>query len=153
LSPIRNDRAHSIRSAMVFCTFCKNITIEKLAVDFPPPLGRYDEPPGYSHQPDYPALLESAKTCELCRLVSDIGETDGSLPKFDPQFDAIPDQITRRNASQRLKLRAFRPGGIRSTSNGLELVGLNVSNAQRLNIYLEIVANEGLSDASQPILS
>lgn len=65
----------------------------------------------------------------------------------------MPDQITRRNASQRLKLRAFRPGGPSSSSKGLELGALQISNAQSLTIYLEIVADEGLSDEPQSILS
>lgn len=95
---------------MVLCSFCENITIGGIAVDYGPKFQRWEEPPGYNHAPDYPALLESAKTCDLCRLISDCGQDDGIFPEFDPKFDIVPDQIARRNASQRLKLQAFRPG-------------------------------------------
>ena len=87
---------------MVLCSFCENITIDGIAVDYGPSLQRWEEPPGYNHAPDYPALLESAKTCELCRLIRDCGQDEGIIPEFDPKFDMVPDQITRRNASQRL---------------------------------------------------
>jgi hypothetical protein len=138
---------------MVLCSFCENITIDGIAVDYSPSLQRWEEPPGYNHAPDYPALLESAKTCELCRLIRDCGQDEGIIPEFDPKFDMVPDQITRRNASQRLKLRAFRQGGPRSSSKGLELGALHISNAQGLSIYLEMVADEGQSDEPQSILS
>jgi hypothetical protein len=142
---------------MVLCTFCQNITIEEITVDSKESISwmeRREEPPGYSHRPSYPALLESAKTCELCHLISDVGENHGILPKFDPEFDIIPDQIALRNASQRLKLRAFRQGNDRSSgSKGSELSGLAVMNAQRLVIYLEIAADEGLYEEPQSTLS
>ena|SRR5271163_4191076 len=138
---------------MVLCSFCENITIDGITVDYGPRFQRWEEPPGYNHAADYPALLESAKTCELCRLISDCGQDEGIFPEFDPKFDIVPDQITRRNASQRLKLRAFRPGGPSSSPKGLELGALHISNAQGLSIYLEIVADEGLSDEPQSILS
>lgn len=133
---------------MVLCNFCEGITIAKLADDAEVSgLENKEEPPGYSHHPSYPALLESAKTCELCRLISDIGENDGILPKFDPKFDMVPDQIALRNASQRLKLRAFRSAHDQSSgSKGLELSGVSLMNAQRLRVYLEIAADEGLRE-------
>jgi hypothetical protein len=103
------------------------------------------EPLGYDHQPSYPALLESAKSCELCRLISEVAERDGIFPKFDPEFDVIPDQIARRNASQRLKLSAFQQftADSSSTSNCRHLSGVRISNAQGLRIWLEIFADEG----------
>jgi hypothetical protein len=137
---------------MVLCTFCENITIDRIAVDVKPPSQRWEEPQGYDHQPNYPALLESAKSCELCRLISEVAEQDGVLPKFDPVFDAIPDQIARRNASQRLKLRAFRQfkRDLSSTSNGRQLTGAHVSNAQGLHIWLEMFAHEGQFNSPKP---
>jgi hypothetical protein len=103
------------------------------------------EPLGYDHQPSYPALLESAKSCELCRLISEVAERDGIFPEFDPKFDVIPDQIARRNASQRLKLSAFQQSttGSSSTSNCRQLSGVLISNAQGLCILLEMFADEG----------
>jgi hypothetical protein len=140
---------------MVLCSFCKNITIDRIdtAAESQAELNsqpwdesqRYKEPLGYNHQPSYPALLESAKTCELCQLISEVGEEDGVFPRFDPQFDAIPQQIARRNASQRLKLSAFRQSRVdsKSTSNGRQLSGVRIANAQRLHIWLEVFAGEG----------
>jgi hypothetical protein len=127
---------------MALCDFCKNITIDRIAVDATPRLERWEEPEGYDHQPSYPALLESARSCELCSLIKECAEQNGILPKFDPQFDVIPDQIARRNASQRLKLTAFRQGGSSSISCR-QLGGAKVSNAQGLHIYLELFADEG----------
>jgi hypothetical protein len=140
---------------MVLCFFCENITIDRIDVDAEiaaqqrsqpwDPSQRWKEPLGYDHQPSYPALLESAKSCELCRLISEEAERDGHIPKFDPKFDVIPDQITRRNASQRLKLSAFRQSTAdsSSTSNYRQLSGVRISNAQGLYIWIEMFADEG----------
>ena len=49
---------------MVLCSFCENITIDGIAVDYDPSLQRWEEPPGYNHAPDYPALL--AYISEAC---------------------------------------------------------------------------------------
>ena len=49
------------------------------------------EPLGYDHQPSYPTLLESAKSCELCRLISKVVEQDRIFPEFNPKFNVIPD--------------------------------------------------------------
>jgi hypothetical protein len=138
---------------MIICNLCENITIEEMAVVYPPNYSRYDEPPGYSHQPDWPSLLESAKTCELCRLIRDTAESQGTTPAFDPKYDVIPDQIARRNASQRLKLRASRTGMKSSGSVGMELSILAVENAQGLSVYLDILADEGLFVEFQPATS
>jgi len=143
------------RSSSVLCSFCRNITIDRIDIDTerlsqrgsePLDLSQrltvdtinnirhnierlrkeaeamhtqaleqdenvlgMKEPLGYDHQPSYPALLESAKSCELCRLISEVAERDGIFPEFDPKFDMKPDQIARKNASQRLKLSAFQP--------------------------------------------
>jgi hypothetical protein len=129
---------------MVLCTFCENISIEELAVDNLPQEERWTERAGHEHQPNWEALLRSAESCELCQLIRDVGKDDGSFPNFDPAFDEIPDQIARRKASQRLKLRAFRPGGPSESSPGLGLQGLQISNAQLLTVFLEIFADEGL---------
>jgi hypothetical protein len=140
---------------MVLCTFCKNITIDRIAVDGKAPSQRWEEPQGYDHQSSYPALLGSAKTCELCCLISEVAQQNGSLPKFDPKFDVIPDQIVGRNASQRLKLRAFRQfvGGSSSTVTCRQLGGVHVSNAQGVNIYLEMFADGGQFNGPQAVLT
>ena len=115
---------------------------------YPPDFKDYDEPPGYSHQPDWLSLVKSSESCELCRLIKDIGESEGKLPQFDPQFDAIPDQVARKNASQRLKLRAFRPGGPPSPSGGPGFSSVAIGNGQRLSMFVDIVAREGQYDES-----
>jgi hypothetical protein len=140
---------------MALCSFCRNITIDRIDVDAESlaqrrsqpwnPSQRWKEPLGYDHQPSYPALLESAKRCELCRLISEVAEQDGKFPEFNPEFDVIPDQIARRNASQRLKLSAFRQSTAdsNSASNCRQLSGVRISNAQGLHIWLEMFADEG----------
>ena len=146
-------------SNMALCSLCENITINQIDVNAEilaqqksrqksrprDPSQRWEEPLGYDHHLNYPALLESAKSCQLCRLISEIAEQDGTFPKFDPKFDMIPEQIARRNASQQLKLKAFRqsPATLSSTSSYGQLSGVCISNAQGLSIRLEIFADEG----------
>ena len=131
---------------MPLCSLCENITFEEIAVDYPPDFSmlRHDEPPGFSHHLDWNSLSQSAATCELCRLIKETGESEGILPVFNPKFDEIPHQIAKRNASQMLKLRAFRPG--HPTSKNCGLSNLTIRNAQGLCVHLELFARQGMFD-------
>src|SRR5437588_366733 len=113
----------------------------------PPPSPKGTEVPSPTLSLLYVAELKSSLCTRLARC------TQARRVCCELWRSLVPDHITRRNASQRLKLRAFRPGGPSSNSKGLELGALHILNAQGLSIYLEMVADEGQSDEPQSILS
>lgn len=59
---------------MVLCELCNRI-----------PVNAHQ----YKHQPDYESLLESAKTCELCRLIDQVCERNSQRKRAEEYRETI----------------------------------------------------------------
>lgn len=131
---------------MTLCSLCQGINILELVNEFKKPLEDFE---GYTHQPSFAALLESSKTCELCRLFR---EAIGSSNDFDPKFDSIPHQIAIKNSPDYIRIEAIPPvgklyrGSTDTAISNLQMSGIRVKVGQRpLGIgFLEVAAEKGM---------
>jgi hypothetical protein len=138
---------------MTLCSLCQGINIHELVNEFKKPSELYE---GYTHQPSFAALLESSKTCELCRLFR---EAIGSSNDFNTQFDSIPEQIAIKNSPDYIRVQAIASVGelywdsADGAISDLQICGIRVKVSQRtLGVgFLEVAAEMGIYPCSHII--
>lgn len=132
------------RAAMVLCRYCQSITIEGLICKDEERRSYH----GMNHQPSFSALVESARTCELCRLFhASILEGVCDEHSTDPGGDGSFQQL-RVHASGR-KGEQGQPAGDGFSDLQLRSITIMDKPLNYLGI-LEIFAEQGMGRLTCP---